>query len=115
MNSLQVPFTCGDVVNKPNENTGSAKIFSFGLMTKMTEEQTLRMFGEVYRDLDPSGTDHQNIRNFVRLGWSGVTFSSGLAILSKLQSYDDTDTAFSTQASITGGADWSTDADSWIP
>lgn len=27
---FEVPFTCGELTNKPKENTGSAKIFSFG-------------------------------------------------------------------------------------
>jgi hypothetical protein len=46
-----VSFTNGDIVNKANENTGSAKIFSFALMTRMDETATLRLFGEIYRDL----------------------------------------------------------------
>jgi hypothetical protein len=50
-NYFAVSFTNGNIVNKANENTGSAKIFSFGLMTRMDEATTLRMFGEIYRDL----------------------------------------------------------------
>lgn len=37
-----VPFTCGDLKSPANTNTGSAKVFSFGLMTKMDEKATLR-------------------------------------------------------------------------
>lgn len=84
-------------------------------MTRMNEEQTLRLFGEVYRNLTPSGTDHENIRNFVKNGWPGVTFESGLAIISKLQAYDDTDAALATQATIEGQSGWDINSDSWIP
>jgi hypothetical protein len=84
-------------------------------MTRMSEEDTLRLFGEAYRELDPSGTDHQNIRNFVKYGWKGVTFSTGLAIASKLQAYDDTDSALATQATIEGETGWDINSDSWIP
>ena len=31
-NYFEVPFTNGDLESKPNENIGSAKIFSFGLL-----------------------------------------------------------------------------------
>jgi HopJ type III effector protein len=110
-----VPFSVGDVKSKANENTGSAKIFSFALMTKMDVDTTLKMFGEHYRNLKPDGTDHPNIRSFKKLGWAGVTFPSGLAIASKLQAYEDTDTAFATQSSIEGEAGWDADSDSWIP
>mmetsp|Transcript_22985 Transcript_22985/g.38474 ORF Transcript_22985/g.38474 Transcript_22985/m.38474 type:complete len:216 (+) Transcript_22985:67-714(+) len=112
---FEVPFTCGEVTNQPNENKGSAKILSFGLMTGMTEEQTLSLFGEVYRDLSPDGQDHQNVRNFAKFGWAKVVFGSGLAIISKLQAYDDTDTALATQATIEGGDNWDLNSDSWIP
>ena len=103
------------MTNKPNENTGSAKIFSFGLMTKMDEKATLSMFGEVYRNLDPKGSDHVNIRNFMKYGWSKVAFANGLAIVSKLQAYDDTESAMKTQSVISEGSGWDTDSDSWMP
>ena len=81
----------------------------------MNEQQTLRLFGEYYRDLTPNGSDHQNIRNFIKYGWPGVTFNSGLAIISKLQAYDDTETALATQATIEGEVGWDPLSDSWIP
>lgn len=90
-------------------------MFSFGLMTRMDEKSTLRMFGEIYRDLKPEGTDHPNIRAFMKCGWAGVTFVTGLAIISKLQAFDDTDSAFATQISIEGGSEWNADSDSWMP
>jgi len=114
-NYFEVPFTCGDQTNLPNENTGSAKIFSFALLTKMTKEETLQLFGEVYRNLSPAGNDHKNLRNFLKLGFAGITFSTGLAIVSKLQAYDDTDSAMATQATIAGDEGWDPNSDSWIP
>lgn len=110
-----VPFECGKMVSKANENVGSAKIFSFALMTKMDEAATLRLFGEIYRDLKPDGLDHPNIRNFIEYGWKGISFSRGLAIASKLQSGVETDEVFQTQAKLEGKGEWDTDSDSWIP
>jgi hypothetical protein len=110
-----VPFTVGDIENKANENTNIAKILSFALMTKMDEDQTLRLFGEVYRNLSPNGNDHLNIRNFKKYGWNRVIFKAGLAIVSKLQAYDDTESALATQATIEGESGWDANSDSWIP
>lgn len=113
---FEVPFRCGSLYSKPNENTGSAKIFSFGLMTKMTEKQCLSMFGEIYRDLSPSGNDHPNIREFQKVGWSGVLFETGLAIASKLQMGDSTEEVEKTQAKVIEKGDtWSFDSESFIP
>lgn len=84
-------------------------------MTKMNEEQTLRLFGEVYRNLSPTGQDHANICNFIKNGWPGVTFEAGLAIVSKLQAFDDTESALATQSTIEGGSTWDINSDSWIP
>jgi len=114
-NYFAVPFTCGEYSYEPNVKTGASKIFSFGLMTKMNEEQVLRMFGEYYRDLTPDGTDRPNIRTFAKNGWPCVTFPTGLSIVSKLQSYDDTDSAMATQDVVEGSAEWDLGSDSWIP
>lgn len=46
-------------------------------MTKMDEKATLRLFGEIYRDLKQEGTDHGNIRAFMKSGWAGVQFVTG--------------------------------------
>ena len=69
-----VPMKVSDLISAPNVNVGSSKIFSFGLMTRMDEKSTLKLFGEIYSNLDPNGTDHPNIRNFMRDGWGGVSF-----------------------------------------
>ena len=43
----------------------------------LSQEQTLTLFGEFYREdvlKNPDGTDHQNIRNFIEFGWDGISF-----------------------------------------
>ena len=65
------------VINKPGENEGSCKIFSFAQINKLDQMQTLNCFGRYYRDdvlKNPEGTDHQNIRTFIRHGWEHVNF-----------------------------------------
>ncbi|MEZ9159722.1 HopJ type III effector protein [Vibrio lentus] len=71
-------FRNGDVVNTAGQNNGSCKIFAFGLAQELSPEQTLACFGQFYRNDVlgfPENTDHQNIRNFMVHGWSGVQFS----------------------------------------
>lgn len=110
-----VPFQNGDQSNAANVNTGAAKIFSFGLMTKMSEKEVLTMFGEIYRDLTPTGTDHANIRAFLKSGWKGVSFPTGLAIASKLQMGDTTAEVEASQAAPATPDGWSFDSESFIP
>lgn len=70
-------FTNGASVNEANQNNGSCKIFSFAKLQQLQQQQTLHLFGDFYRvDVlqNPDGTDHQNIRNFMRLGWKEINF-----------------------------------------
>ena len=72
-------FKNGDLVNAENQNNGSCKIFSFAHLLNLTEQQTLHCFGDYYRvDVldNPDNTDHQNIRNFIKTGWSGISFEA---------------------------------------
>lgn len=78
-------FTNGNTVNEANQNNGSCKIFFFAKIQGLTLEQTLHLFGDFYRiDVlqNPDGTDHQNIRNFMKSGWEGIQYD-GAALLSK--------------------------------
>ena len=78
-------FTNGTAVNEAGQNNGSCKIFSFAQVQGLTKEQTLALFGDYYRvDVlgNPSGTDHQNIRNFMQSGWEGIRFE-GTALKEK--------------------------------
>jgi len=69
-------FHNGSLFNAAGQNEGSCKIFGFGKLMKLDEAQTLACFGRFYRDVlnTPEGTDHGNIRNFMRTGWDGVQF-----------------------------------------
>lgn len=71
-------FTNGDAINAAGQNNGSCKIFAFGRLEGLSQQQTLACFGQFYRHdvLEfPNNTDHQNIRNFIKQGWEGVRFS----------------------------------------
>ena len=73
------------VINAAGSNEGSCKIFAFAQLNRLTPEQTLQLFGDYYRkDVleNPQGSDHQNIRNFIRDGWDGITFT-GTALTEK--------------------------------
>ncbi|GAB3271817.1 HopJ type III effector protein [Parahaliea aestuarii] len=71
-------FTNGEQVNEAGENTGSCKILGFGRLMGLSKEETLLCFGRFYQDVlnTPDGDDHGNIRNFMRTGWSGVSFAA---------------------------------------
>jgi len=78
-------FTNGDTVNNADQNNGSCKIFAFGLLNKLSEQQTLACFGSYYRDdvvKNPNNNDHQNIRNFMSTGWQGIQFDGQALVLS---------------------------------
>lgn len=70
-------FQNGETYNAANQNNGSCKVFSFAKRQQLTKEQTLHLFGDYYRKdvlQNPEGTDHQNIRNFMKFGWDGIKF-----------------------------------------
>ena len=70
-------FINGNTINEANQNNGSCKVFSFAQLKNLSKEQTLWLFGEFYREdvlNNPDGTDHQNIRNFMKFGWEGISF-----------------------------------------
>jgi len=75
-------FTNGTTVNEANQNNGSCKLFYFAKAQGLSPEQTLHLFGDFYRvDVleNPNGTDHQNIRNFMKSGWNGIVYD-GVAL-----------------------------------
>lgn len=70
-------FSNGDVTNEAGTNEGSCKLFSFGLINQLSEDEMLACFGKYYRDdvlKHPNGTDHGNIRAFMESGWDGIKF-----------------------------------------
>lgn len=64
------------VSNEAGQNEGSCKIFAYAQLLGLSEEQTLLCFGRFYQDVKntPDGSDHGNIRNFMRDGWEGIHF-----------------------------------------
>ncbi|MBD2857401.1 HopJ type III effector protein [Spongiibacter sp. KMU-158] len=71
-------FSNGTAVNEAGSNNGSCKIFAFGKLNELSEQATLNAFGDFYTvDVlqNPDAEDHANIRNFMKTGWGGVTFS----------------------------------------
>jgi len=96
-----IEFKNGDIVNKFGENSGSAKLLSFAALAQFDKENTLKLWGEYYRDVlaTPDGDDHQNIRNFMKYGWEGVPFENGIALTRK----------------NSGENEWDGYSESWIP
>ena len=65
------------IVNAAGTNEGSCKIFAFAKLNQLNEQQTLKLFGDYYRKdvlANPGGTDHQNIRHFMKYGWEGIQY-----------------------------------------
>ena len=65
------------VENAVGENAGSCRIFAFSQLLGLNEQETLACFGRYYRDdvlAHPEGSDHGNIRTFMRHGWQGICF-----------------------------------------
>lgn len=77
-------FKNGEVYNEATQNQGSAKVFTFAQLNNLSKEDTLYLFAEHYQSVlnNPNGTDHQNIRQFMIYGWTGVVFE-GQALLAK--------------------------------
>jgi len=69
-------FQNGTQYNAENENQGSGRVFAFAQSQGLSKEDTLKLFAEHYDAVlnNPEGTDHQNIRQFMRNGWDGVKF-----------------------------------------
>lgn len=57
-------------------NAGSCKVFAFGKLNGLSKPETLACFGEHCLKVleDSEGTDHPNIRLFMRHGWDGIRF-----------------------------------------
>ena len=72
------------VASAAGSNEGSCRIFAFAKLNALNEAETLACFGEHYRAVlnTPDGSDHANIRTFMRYGWKGIAFG-GSALQSK--------------------------------
>jgi hypothetical protein len=78
-------FKNGELYNAAGENSGSCKLFAFAQMQNLSKVETLACFGAYYFEEvlgNPEGTNHQNIRNFMKTGWDGIQFE-GVALALK--------------------------------
>lgn len=82
-NFTPTTFTNGDIQNKAGENSGSCKLFAFAVLQKLRKEEVLFCFGEHYKNVleDANGDSHQNIRNFMRSGFDGLSFDDEALVL----------------------------------
>ena len=70
-------FSNGTQHNAAGENSGSCKLFAFAQLQNLSQAETLACFGAYYCEEvvgEPEGTNHQNIRNFIKTGWDGIRF-----------------------------------------
>ena len=70
-------FSNGDLRNSAEENQGSARVFYLAHLHSLNEEQTLKLFAEHWDNVldTPEASNHQNIRQFMKTGWSGIKFN----------------------------------------
>ena len=59
-------FTNGAVTNAESENQASGFLLAWAISHELSMDQVLRCYGRHFRDLDPKGTDHANIREILR-------------------------------------------------
>lgn len=72
-------FKNGTLENEAGENSGSCKLFAFAKAQGLQKEATLACFGQFYFEevlKNPNGTGHQNIRNFMKTGFEGLSFAA---------------------------------------
>jgi hypothetical protein len=83
-NHQPTAFKNGDAYNEATQNQGSAKVFAFARLNNLSADDTLYFFAEHYQSVlnTPNGTDHQNIRQFMKHGWQGINFE-GVALTAK--------------------------------
>jgi len=116
-------FAVGDVESASGENMGSSKILGLGRLMGLSEQETLSLFGQYYKDVcaNPDGDDHPNIRAFMKGGWGCVNFPWGVSVSvpvdgkafdTSAQSVAD---ALAASSAISGEMEWDQDSDIWIP
>lgn len=65
------------VVNAAGQNEGSCRVFALARHLGLSEADTVHLFGRFYRNDvlgHPDGSDHANIRRFLKDGWAGIRF-----------------------------------------
>lgn len=71
-------FRNGPVRNSSDQNQGSCKVFGLARLLDLDREQTLRCFGEHYRDVlaIPQADNHHNLRRVLADGLGAIEFDS---------------------------------------
>ncbi|MES2603585.1 MAG: HopJ type III effector protein [Pseudomonadota bacterium] len=69
-------FRNGKVSNSAEQNQGSCRVLAMALLQGLTTEQTLRCFGEHYRDVlaTPGVDNHHNLRRLQAEGLVDIRF-----------------------------------------
>ncbi len=69
-------FRNGKVSNTAEQNQGSCRVLSMALLLGLTKEQTLKCFGEHYRDVlaTPGVDNHHNLRRLQAEGLVDIHF-----------------------------------------
>ncbi len=69
-------FSNGAVRNGVDQNQGSCRVLAMALLLGLTTQQTLRCFGEHYRDVlaTPTVDNHHNLRRLQREGLVDIHF-----------------------------------------
>lgn len=69
-------FSNGTVRNGSDQNQGSCRVLAMALLLGLSAEQTLRCFGEHYRDVlaTPHVDNHHNLRRLQREGLTDIRF-----------------------------------------
>ena len=73
------------VINEAGQNAGACRVLALGQLLNLGEADVLQLFGRYYRDdvlKNPQGSEHANIRTFMRSGWAGVQFD-GVVLVAK--------------------------------
>ena len=75
-------FQNGNLKNAATENQGSAKVLYFARLHNLSAADTLLLFAEHHQNVldDPAGEGHQNIRQFMANGWSGIVFDADVLV-----------------------------------
>lgn len=73
-----VAFSNGDLHNAAGEAPRSCRLYAFAQLHGLSAQQTLRCFGEHYREVaqDPNGSAHQTIRIFMKTGFEGLRYEA---------------------------------------
>lgn len=69
-------FRNGAVANGVDQNQGSCRVLAMALLLNLDKEQTLRCFGEHYRDVlaTPGVANHHNLRRLQAEGLVDIEF-----------------------------------------